>query len=135
MSNLQKVIVLLFVKLNEKKKFYLVVCFLICCFCPCVIPYSLINFLSVYTQVYSHVFSCSMSNNPTCIPLFQELCKVKEKALRYSYHLDNYRFYTLDLFLRVCRSNLIQPLVPSPHLSGNIGTKFDTILPSALSMY
>ena len=79
--------------------FYLVVCVFICCFCPAAIPYSLINFLSVYTQVSSHVFSCSMSNNPTCIPLFQELRKVKEKALRCSYHLDNYRFYTLTRFV------------------------------------
>ena len=30
---------------------------------------------------------------------FQELGKVKEKALQYSYHLDNYMFYTLTRFV------------------------------------
>ena len=46
-------------------------------------------------------------------------------SARYSYHLDNYRFYTLTRFvpIRTYRLNLIQPLVPSPHLLGNVGTK------------
>ena len=58
-----------------------------------------------------------MSNNPTCIPIFQELRKVKEKALRYYYHLDNYMFYTLGLTRFVYMSNLIHPFLFSLPIS------------------